>query len=152
MPERVRRSRGTGNSAHPPSRFSPQSISREPNRNLRQFIGRPSDASHNQSHAVKFSNDAHVCLRSIVPLAVSMPSCREASWSHGPFSWLPAACHRASLSSVLIAQMACGGDFVLEFGVDLVDAHICGGAGGEAAVGVERDPFGGEILQRHFDS
>ncbi len=38
--------------------------------------------------------------------------------------------------SVSLSEDLCGGGFVLELGVGFVDGDVCGGSGGEPAVGV----------------
>src|SRR5437762_2793836 len=50
------------------------------------------------------------------------------------------------------AKLLCRGDFVLELDIDLVEADVGGAAGGEAAVGVERDALGRQVFEGRFDA
>src|SRR5690606_789431 len=43
-------------------------------------------------------------------------------------------------------------DFVLELDIDLVQAHVGGRTRGKAAVGIERDPTGIDVLERLLDA
>ena len=50
-------------------------------------------------------------------------------------------------STVFFAQAIRGLDFVLEFGVDFVEAHFGRRAGGEAAIGIQRDSLWRDVLR-----
>ena len=52
----------------------------------------------------------------------------------------------AALWRVLLPQSPRRFDFVFALFVDFVDAYFGAGAGGEAAVGVEGDALGGQVL------
>src|SRR5689334_2637946 len=53
-------------------------------------------------------------------------------------------------SRVLLTKPRGGGDLVLEFHVHLVQADLGGGAGCKATVGIERDAFRCDVIQRHL--
>src|SRR5262245_2889588 len=55
-------------------------------------------------------------------------------------------------SAEALTKAVGGGDFVLELGVNLVEADVGGGAGGEAAVGVKGDARTVQVFECGFDA